>query len=56
MNAPLRPETLPEWRLDDLYLSRDDLRIETDLADAARANSELVALKGQFVGARTAQQ
>ena len=53
MNAPVRPETLPEWRLDDLYAGRDDPRIEADLAAATAANNELVALKGQFVGART---
>ena len=52
MNAPVRPETLPEWRLDDLYAGRDDPRIEADLTAATAANNELVALKGQFVGAR----
>ncbi|MGE5502728.1 MAG: oligoendopeptidase F, partial [Ignavibacteriales bacterium] len=52
MNAPLRPETLPQWRLDDLYSGRDDPRIEIDIAEAIRANTELVALKGQFVAAR----
>ncbi|MGE5565562.1 MAG: M3 family oligoendopeptidase [Parcubacteria group bacterium] len=52
MNAPLRPETLPQWRLDDLYSDRDDPRIEVDVAEAIRANTELVALKGQFVAAR----
>jgi len=56
MNAPVRidpvPETLPEWRLDDLYLSRTDPHIDADMAEAARLNGELSALKGRFVGAR----
>jgi oligoendopeptidase F len=52
MNAPIRPETLPQWRLDDLYAGRDDPRIDADLNAAERVNNELVALKGQFVTAR----
>jgi oligoendopeptidase F len=54
MNAPVKPpaETLPVWRLDDLYSGRDDPRIEADLAAAARINGELAALKGAFVAAR----
>ena len=52
MNAPIRPELLPQWRLDDLYAGRDDPRIEADLNAAERVNNELVALKGQFVTAR----
>ena len=44
MNAPVRPETLPEWRLDDLYAGRDDPRIEADLTAATASNNELVAL------------
>jgi oligoendopeptidase F len=54
MNAPVKPpaETLPVWRLDDLYCGRDDPRIEADLAAAARINGELAALKGAFVAAR----
>ncbi len=55
MNAPVKPppaETLPIWRLDDLYAGRDDPRIEGDLAAAASINGELAALKGAFVGAR----
>lgn len=52
MNAPVPPETLPQWRLDDLYSGRDDPRIEADLSAATAANNELVALKGQLVGAR----
>jgi oligoendopeptidase F len=54
MNAPVKPpaETLPVWRLDDLYASREDPRIEADLAAAAAINGELAALQGAFVGAR----
>jgi oligoendopeptidase F len=52
MNAPLKPEALPEWRLDDLYSGRDDPAIETDLAAAKAANDELVKLKGRFIAMR----
>jgi len=52
MNAPFKPEALPEWRLDDLYGGRDDPRIDTDLKDAERINGELAAMKGQFTAAR----
>lgn len=55
MNAPtpdLHADTLPEWRLDDLYAGRDDPRIAADLAAAEAATAELVALKGAFVAAR----
>ncbi len=55
MNAPVKPpvsDALPEWRLDDLYASREDPRIEADLALAKATNDQLVALKGQFVAAR----
>jgi oligoendopeptidase F len=52
MNAPIKTETLPEWRLDDLYAGRDDPRIDTDLAKAKAANDALVALQGRFVAAR----
>ena len=52
MNAPVPAETLPQWRLDDLYSGREDPRIEADLTAATAANNALVALKGQFVGAR----
>jgi oligoendopeptidase F len=52
MNAPVQFETLPQWRLDDLYSGRDDPRIEADLVAATTANRELAALEGQFVGAR----
>jgi oligoendopeptidase F len=52
MNAPVAPETLPQWRLDDLYAGRDDPRIEADIAGAKAANDALIALKGRFVAAR----
>src|SRR5476651_443543 len=58
MNAAFKPtgkppaETLPQWRLDDLYAGRDDPRIERDLAGAAETNGDLAALKGAFVAAR----
>ncbi len=52
MNAPVKPETLPQWRLDDLYAGREDPRIEADLAAAKAANDELLKLKGRFVAMR----
>jgi oligoendopeptidase F len=52
MNAPVKLDTLPQWRLDDLYAGRDDPRIEIDLAAAKAANDELVKLKGRFVAMR----
>ena len=52
MNAPFKTDTLPEWRLDDLYAGREDPRIEADLAAAQAANARLVELKGRFVAAR----
>jgi oligoendopeptidase F len=52
MNAPLKTEALPEWRLDDLYAGRDDPRIESDLAAAKAANDALAAMAGEFVQAR----
>jgi oligoendopeptidase F len=54
MNAPVKPpaETLPVWRLDDLYAGREDPRIEADLAAAADLNRELAAMQGAFVAAR----
>lgn len=52
MNAPVKLDTLPEWRLDDLYAGRDDPKIETDLAAAKAASDELVKLKGRFVAMR----
>ena len=53
MNAPVKPDTLPEWQLSDLYAGRDDPKIETDLAAAKAANDELVKLKGRFVALRS---
>ena len=54
-HAKIQPpdETLPDWRLDDLFSGRDDPRIDAELADATNANAALVALKGAFVAART---
>lgn len=52
MNAPVKIDTLPEWRLDDLYAGRDDPKIEVDLAAAKAANDELVKLKGRFTSLR----
>jgi oligoendopeptidase F len=52
MNAPVKPDTLPQWRLDDLYGGREDPRIEADLAAAKAANDELAKLKGRFVALR----
>jgi oligoendopeptidase F len=56
MNAPAKPEpaeALPEWRLDDLYIGRNDPRLEQDLEAAADANTRLGALKGVLTKART---
>jgi oligoendopeptidase F len=54
MNAPIRtPDTLPEWRLDDLYSGREDPRIAADLTAAQAVNRELAGLEGQFVSARS---
>ena len=52
MNAPVKPETLPQWRLDDLYAGREDPRIAEDLKAAAEATAELLSLQGMFVAAR----
>jgi len=54
MNAAVKPpsEALPVWSLEDLYAGRGDPRIEADLANGARINGELAALKGAFVAAR----
>lgn len=52
MNAPFNADSLPEWRLDDLYADRDDPRIASDLALGERKTAELVQLKGQLVAAR----
>src|SRR5579859_1614141 len=52
MNAPFKTDALPQWRLDDLYIGRDDPQIEADLAQAKIENDALVALKGRFVASR----
>ena len=52
MNAPFKTDSLPEWRLDDLYADREDPRIAADLASAERQTQELVKLKGQLTAAR----
>jgi len=52
MNAPFKTDSLPEWRLDDLYADREDPRITADLASAERQTQELVKLKGQLTAAR----
>jgi oligoendopeptidase F len=49
-------ETLPEWRLDDLFSGRDDPRIDAALAEAAKTTAALAALKGAFVAARREPQ
>ena len=51
MNAPFKPETLPEWRLDDLYAGREDPRITADLQAGADINARLGEMKGPFVAA-----
>ena len=52
MNAPFKPDALPEWNLADLYAGREDPKIETDLAAAKAANDELASLEGMFLEAR----
>ena len=49
MNAP---DTLPEWSLGDLYASRDDPKVATDLAEAERLNHDLARLEGRLVATR----
>ena len=56
MNAPFKTDALPEWRLDDLYASREDPRIATDLAEAERINGELAKLEGRLVATRANPQ
>jgi hypothetical protein len=48
----MRSDALPIWNLDDLYLGRDDPRINQDLEAAALANQALVELKGAFIAGR----
>ncbi len=50
--AAFAGETLPEWRLDDLYTGRDDPALEADLEAARAAVADLMRLKGQFTAAR----
>jgi oligoendopeptidase F len=50
--ASAASETLPEWRLDDLFSSRDDPKIEQAFELAVAANDALIKLKGAFVAAR----
>lgn len=52
MNAPFKPDALPEWSLADLYAGRTDPKIESDLAAAKAANDELASLEGMFLEAR----
>ncbi len=52
MNAPLKTENLPQWRLDDLYSDRQDPRIEADLKEAERVNGELARLEGRMLATR----
>jgi oligoendopeptidase F len=52
-HAPPPPAaSLPEWRLDDLYVGLTDPRIEEDIKVAAQANSELARLEGLLIGSR----
>src|SRR4051794_21914064 len=53
MNAPLKTSSLPEWRLDDLYASREDPRIAADLAESERLNQELAKLEGRMIATRS---
>lgn len=59
MNAPFKapphssPAEPPLWDLSDLYRSRTDTRITTDLEAARLAVSELNALQGRFIAARS---
>ncbi|WP_284222335.1 M3 family oligoendopeptidase [Brevundimonas denitrificans] len=56
MNAPFKTPTdpldAPHWDLSDLYASREDARIEADLARARGMVDELNALQGRLVAAR----
>jgi len=52
MTAHIPPESLPVWRLDDLYAGREDARLDADLDAAGAANAALLALKGRLVSAR----
>ena len=52
MNAPFKTDALPTWRLDDLYSSREDPRIEADLKEAEKVNKELAKLEGRMIATR----
>ena len=52
MNAPLKTDALPTWRLDDLYSDREDPRIDADLKAAEATNAELAKLEGRMVATR----
>ena len=56
MNAPFKhsadPLDAPLWDLSDLYASREDARIEADLARAGAMVDELNGLQGMLVAAR----
>lgn len=52
MNAPFKTDGLPQWRLDDLYTSREDPRIEADLAESEQLNRELARLEGRMLATR----
>jgi oligoendopeptidase F len=52
MTAHVPPESLPVWRLDDLYAGREDPRLDADLDAAVAANTTLLELKGRLVAAR----
>ncbi|MFN4092315.1 MAG: M3 family oligoendopeptidase [Brevundimonas sp.] len=58
MNAPFKtpaaeaPQEAPLWDLTDLYASRDDARIEADLARGTALVEELGALQGRLVADR----
>ena len=56
MNAPFKTDSLPEWRLDDLYAGREDPSIAADLMLAESKAAELKTLKGQLVAARADAQ
>ena len=56
MNAPFKtpadPLDAPVWDLSDLYASREDARIETDLERARALVGELNGLQGQLAAAQ----
>jgi oligoendopeptidase F len=52
MDAPLKTDAPPRWNLADLYVGREDPRIEIDLAAAKASNDELAGLEGLFLQAR----